>query len=1346
MQANFPRHLVIKQHKVKMASKSSSVNQNARRNKNAAAPSRHRSRVKRIPAGHSAESGPMATGAHQDKLLGSRSTRQTTCLILLVGAISSISPFLSLHLRHRVGLMLFESVVLQLRCSLLSVIVCLFILVSLASFVGLFNNTKFPHDKDVLFQKIYRALMAVFAVTSAIAYLSLVLIVPQVRQSQRMPLATFDCEANLITIENCHQQFALQAGELSYLDAMQELLYDGHIGSERLIEKLNCLKYNNKQLENLEAPTRFLLHNCALVCQPQQRHLNQFSDDLNRNQTTRISPPYDQSIDQTVQVSNSRSQVSLKICFTGEFSGGSSYKQFCVTNLVSSANSKSQQLSKTLTIGQLNSILRQVRPDSDATTSAPEVNEPEPLDDSFETFEAKVSTHLVKPVVQFESHFKNWPQLYPNQDDKPAELGTSTLPPETDSTDDQAGWCKFRPIPPFIINNKPFNDIHCSLEHEYILSTSSGLSTSTSNLQDKIYLKRSRRSQVDHSESSYVSENERCKIQCKVNILYQVQRQVQHSSGKLKDLHYYLPLKPCTVLAGSGDKARTCWYYLIFRTIADSSLALTFIILDLFFTLESIETQRYQMEARQTRLILLLLTISLAPLLSALLLTISIAWHNPTSVTSPTSTEGYLVTIFQDKLWPSIKDFLGRLLVDTPSARKRSPSLSSTTRLMNDTLNMVEENARDISGRSTLLANLLHNDYLIPFLLYSIFMLCFSIKAISLPIIQNTKTLVRVSSTEDLGLAREVSTNQLPSRESQAESGLEVKTSSKNLHEARERKLRLFSLLLFTLFMGYLYNLALSTQTSLTEETLLVQQQYGFNSLKSLNVNSNLWYILISKSSTTALILLLVILLSDEVSSYFSYLSPFKPTSSTSDSIKSLRVRQHEAKLLLHLTVSLLVYSGRFYIISTIDLNSKFRWPIMFVFHICEIFNFPFIWFALSARLHELLQELQVDLKGFGALQNGRVKSLHLFAQATIAFIYFVVGRAAALFMHSIHASLYLYNENIDWFISTFYSNIKPSSYKQSLRNKLSLANSTHISEEYMIQGLVDHQESLFSPLPSEHQTYLYATRLLLKYSAMLSVLVGLALLLRLILVRYQLWSSYNVVDTGTSPRTDTESEHMDERLSLDLKRIQSSRKSDLVVHHPTGRNQERATSPKAKVLFHYETNHRDPTTTSDSTSSVGSYQPSSIGFTYQQPSSVRQISPGEFIIPIEIEDYSDKARSDKARIPQPNLIEKTSKLRSKRVRIFEDCEDWPTTDEEPMQRSGPDQNDKLVGESDQKRIRKNISFAPTATLLGETSGGFEVSDSKRTLKPQTSVTKRVQCASPEPSIDDETMSESSLR
>lgn len=1321
--------------------------QPVRRAKNSAAPSRYRARVKSLPVGADSRAPQTASVAREDeeRALSLRSSRLTTCLILLVGAVSCISPFLSLHLRHRVGLMLFESIIVQFRSSLLSVIVCLIILVCLnLTFVMLINGRN-SLCKDVALQKLNRAIMTLSALISAIAYLSLLLIVPQIRQTQRMPIVTFDCEANLITIENCRQQFAIQAGELGYLEAIEELLNGSQLANERLIEKLNCLKYNSKQLETLQAPTRFLLHNCALICQPQRRHFNQFSDDLNQNQFKHLTPPYDSKVDQMDSSDSSRNQVSLKVCFTGEFSGGSSYKQYCITNLVSQTSSKSQQLSKTLTIGQLNAILRRIRPEDDPDKSTVDSFETEPPDDSFESFEEKVTTHLVNPMVQFESQFKNWPQV--NTGQKSDSHTTDSLDTNQFDMDDQVGWCKFKPIPPFIVNNKPFNDIHCSLENEYTLSTSPGISSLLDDSQDRIYLKRTRpvRESPPDELAASVSNDERCKIQCKVNILYQVQKQIQHSSDQLKDLHYYLPLKPCIVVAGSGDKLRTSRYYLIFRTIADSTLIVTFILLDLFLLLESIDSRKYQLETRKYRLILLLLAITVIPIVSALSLTFSTYWYNTSSTSLNTSTEGYLISLVQEKLWPSIKDLLGKLLNDTSGGKKRGSSLSSTARGTNRSSNISDENMLDPPTRTSSSSNPLPDDYLVPFLFYSLFMLFFSIKAISLPIIYTKKPILRVSSAEELGLAKTTNKNETTQNNQQSDRKTEPEVMTNAT--CRERKVQLIIVAMLTLFMGFLFNLALITQSTLLEETLLIHLQPVSTSVRSLNVNSNLWYVLISRSSTTALLLLVAVLLSDEISSYFSYLSPFKPTSSSSDSTTDLRVRRCEAKLLLHLTISLLVYSARFYSLSAFDVNTRLRWPLIFLFHICEVFNFPLIWFVISARLHELLQELRICDSETKLAQIGTAKQRHLLAQGVFGFIYFVLGRATAFSIHSLHASLYLYSENIDWFISNFYGNISSLGHEHSSGNQLNLGNVTNPS----VGGASsrrhsDHQESLFSPLPSEYQTYLYASRLFLKYITILCLLLGLSLLCRLILLRYRLWLSTKPAPpttVGHSAGNDTESEHIDERLSMDLKRIQGPGGSDLVVHPPTS-DRNRAQSPKAKVLFHYETGYPHRSRSSDSTSSEGSYQPSSLGL--DSSSSVtrsKQTSPIEIRIPIAIED--DSNRKYELNLPTDETIEKTTRLRSKRVRIFEDCEDWPTTEDEEVQADSSGRGEDNRGFIEKRR--RNITFAPTTTLLGETSGGPEFADSKQPPGRHLSViTKRVQCASPEPSIDDETISESSLR
>lgn len=1357
------------------------------RKKNFAAPNRARSRA-RFKTGKIELERKIAEDKSSIK---SRSSQLTVCLLLLVSSISCISPFLSLHLRHRVGLLLFESILVQLRASLLSVIFCSTILVVLVIVVVLFINRKYSHTKDIILQKLLRILISLFALLSAIAYLSLVLVVPHLVQIQRMPMVTFDCEANLITVENCNQQFAIQSGELAYLDALGELVFGREVGSEKLIEKLNCLKYNSKQLESLAAPTRFLLHNCALVCLPQRRQYHQFSDDLNGvsqqgdlPNKNRFTAPYDEDrgadmqsyqVDKRLTDSSNSNQVSLKICFTGEFSGGSTYKQFCVTNLVNPMQSKNQQLSKTLTIGQLNAMLRQLNPT--------EEDQGQPSLDGFEADQAsdnnsfgdRATTHYINPVVQFESHFKNWPQMGSETSSNDDSFVRSDAQQSLDS-DEEPAWCRFKPIPPFVVNDKPFNDIQCSLEHEYTMSTISSApdADARSSLPDQIYLKKSLKPEapkpLSEDESPSVSNNERCNIQCKVNILYQVQRHIQQSNGKLKDLHYYLPLKQCVVITGNGDKLRTSNYYIFFRNIADSSLALVFIFLDVFLLLESIDTQRYQLEARKSRLIGLLVVIIVIPVLASLLLNIGLSWHVVGRNKSYSSSDTYLVSFVQDKLLPTVKDLLERIWVGSVSGaagNKRRPSMRSGTRLQtNSSDSMIAEDLTSVEPSPTEkpLSYLITDDYMIPFLLYTIFMLALSVRSLSLPIVASSSPLVRVSSSEELGLSptkmlspskseleldsyRTTKHKQVSKKVNQLVTGREIpETDLDSSNELRKKKVSLILITLTAIFMGALFSTANIAETPILEETLLTHQQSPQSSLRSLYMNSNSWYILIAKSCINGLILMIVILLSNEISIYFSHLSPFKATSSSSNAIKEFQIHQNEVKLLLQLSISLLVYSLRFYALSAIDLSLKIKWLLILLFYMGELFNFPLVWFAISARLQEIVHELRLCRSSQDPSQKSEFsKSDHLLAQATLALAYFVIGRAIALFAHSFYESLYLYSENIDWFITSFYGESRSTSQDLSGKLKLNLQSSYNGTSNPNRQ--IDRQETLFSPLPGELQTYLYASRLFLKYISILCSIIGFALILKLISIKYVLWKEAKTKIRHRAAK-DSESEHIDDRLSIDLKRIRKPPMGGLTLHQGSGDDpMSRVPSPRAKILFHYNTKHSDE---EDDSSVEGSFEPemgSVLDPRKFEPRPVR----GELRIPIEVEQEPDnigrhyfegKNSTEVAQLPNDDTIEMTVRRHTKKVRIFEDCEDWPSSD-------GDERT--IVKAAEEKEViqpakrRKNITFAPTATLIGDgrTSSRQVDTNAAGRHSQLVAVARKVPSASPEPSIGDTSDSDS---
>ena len=251
-----------------------------------------------------------------------RARRQMTLsLVCLLGSIASLAPFLELHLTNRIGLLLFESQVLQTRSTLFAVIITLAVLVVLGLIImiiimskrGASQRSDCFHQINQSIQKLLRLSSGLLAILSILAYLSVALIVPHIQQVQRMPLASFDCQANEISIENCPQQFASELGNLFgeqqdydgfngehleqdgrrdefgadlmlsnlWLPLKRMLVGDLNGNSERFIRRLDCLRYNHRNLRSLRVPTRFLLHKCGLVCRPHREQVRQFSYDLN---------------------------------------------------------------------------------------------------------------------------------------------------------------------------------------------------------------------------------------------------------------------------------------------------------------------------------------------------------------------------------------------------------------------------------------------------------------------------------------------------------------------------------------------------------------------------------------------------------------------------------------------------------------------------------------------------------------------------------------------------------------------------------------------------------------------------------------------------------------------------------------------------------------------------------------------------------------------------------------------------------------------------------------------------------------------------------------------------------
>lgn len=1461
-------------------------------------------------------------------------------LISLLASLSCLTPFLSLHLTQRIGLLLFESDVLLFRSSLfsaLAILIFLIITIGLLVFISRRQLFKTSHLNESQyernFQKFIRFFLIILSSLSAIFYLALPLIVPQIKQIQRMPIATFDCNANLITIENCHQQFTTRLGEQTLKEAIDELLIkkfpiNGNRDRDssnndnsnenndlnRLIRKLNCLRYNNKELNRLQVPTRFLLHKCSLVCQPQQQQLHQFGDDLNKEQqssSNRIDLEDSSGVANTHHIYYNRStasrelsqtdsggggtsggQVSLKVCFSGEFNGASnSYKQFCITNL--SSNKQDQAL----TVGQLNAMLRKYSSDESAqseshandmlTSPLSGLQNPERVDSEVqpETERDDRTTHYVNPIVQFESHFKNWPHL----SSRPSS-GQFDLNQQQDADMQNSAWCKFKPMPPFIVNNKPFSDIQCSLEHEYTMTTGPSLESNSLNpnlrAEGNIYLKKSSDNENGNGEATF---RERCNIQCKVNILYQIiesSSQVKGGSNRqphkqtfkapshleienpfasveefdLNDAgnqqHYYLPLKPCVIITDDGDKPRTFSYYLIFRTLADTSSLLIFILLDMLILFESIDRKQSLFEGKRFRLFSLLIILALMPLIVSLIFDLTNLYF-PYQITGQIRKDGFLMTYLNDHLIPSIMDLF--------SKTKLSPSKQQATS---------NKQSPDVGASQT--TPIVLDNHMIPFFFYAICMFTLTINSLSLPTSiksssrpsspdperPTTGALIKASSTEELGLAG-LKTGLKASKESVAIDISDESAIKAELDKQRRRQItKMLLFLVITLFMGLQFNLSQLNQTQIFTET------FGNPSLNNLNNQFTNYkaviYTFYTNSSAIILVLLITILLINETSVYFQdyFSSPFKSSAQ--------EYKPNQSRFLKFQCISLAIYSMRFYALSSLNFDSQLKWLVVFLFQLGEIFNFPLTWLSLTNRVHEILIEnpnyqgkrqnyLDKSMKfdRSSLLNRAKALELHILFQLIIAFVYFVLAKPLALFVHTLHASLHLHSDNVNWFIKSFY---KP----QATRSVN--ANSTKPTIE-----------PLFSPLPGERQTYLHGSRLFLKYNSLICFLVCLTMLLAFAYIKYQLWverrqtldvfhpsslkrsekrkpvpsiidarrklkspvqflkkrlpnlnelaTKIKQVDSSSSATTF---DPIDELLSRDLKTLKvAHRASDRQktfqqirpVHYfqdstgsptisydtTTASSTNRAQSPKAKILFHYDLGRKRAVNSSSSSSDElpvevdrqrggretgrafrGEQTQSPLSETITTPEfDQNQIDDSIEIMEngVEMNPSEDEAPIKEQTAPKIDTGEKANDvfeekiIRQKRVRIFEDDENWDYRPQEgdkvdhceddyeinierDRTRSNNDDPSNRQPQRPSSRGKRSITFAPTPTLIenskrnsrlrvkrneasdsdDDDSRNNNMDNSTNPKSQQTTVTRiiPIQRASPEPSIDED--------
>lgn len=1254
----------------------------------------------------------------------SSSRKLTVCLLCFVAAILSLSPYLSIHLTEQIGLLLFEADLVQLRSSQLSSAICFVLSLLIVSLIFFSNQHCDSRSNNIreLLVKLCRKLLPLAAIISSLAYLSIVLLVPHIKQVQRLPLATFDCDANLITIENCHQSYTLRGAKaLQYiLLGSSDINLEGESSDgQRLIRDINCIRYNDESLKSVQVPTNFLLHSCGLACRPQRQHYHQFGDDLNTLNETRR----DEDHHQQQQQQHTAGQVSLKVCFSDEI-GGSNYKQYCITNLADHSQHRLQD--KTLTVGQLNALLRK-----STATITQELSKREDYESTFselansslaaQTAPAGAlsdknddqATHYVNPIVQFESHFKNWPFLSNNQQNFD-DLSTNM---KSTRHDNQAGWCQFRPIPPFIVNNKPFSDIKCSIEHEYTMTTAAGFSQA-----DRIYLKKSMPPAVDVIEAD--SRSQRCNIQCKVNILYQVRLQQQLSSGHHQERiqHYYLPMKPCNMISGENKKASIIRQCVIFRSIGDSALTICLVLIDLLLLIESTDTKQFFLEQNKSRFLGILLIVLIVPLLVALQFDL-IQWDKAVGGT------GHLSIFFNDYLMPYLRELSQRY--------SASASSSDTT-------------STEIPSKPTTAHSAFHFDnYLLPVFNFTIIIFILSIISKDFHISScrpNLVSLVRISSTEELGLATTTagrkSSSPKPSKTGKETSSLDIGGRT------RWQWLEIMSFILISLALGTQFFLILYVQPFILRETLGDALKKYPATLFELSVHTG----------PALLVATLALLFKNELSTYFANFCPFNHCSTIDESTNN----KNRAKFLKYICLASTVYSLRFILLANLYTESRAKLPILFLFYLSELFNFPLVWFALYKRAHELMMQ-QYPSWHNQTTPTGAEKAMrgHLVIQIGLALVYFTLARLVALTLHSLNVGLYLHSDNVDWFISGSQRQLTQTSGSGTIVGQQT-DNST-ITSDSSSSGSTNND--LFSPLPSERQTYLHASRLFLKYNSLVCLLMALILAANFLYVKYQLWSdqsrTLNVHHrAGLSSGNCDDQDNMNEfnhQLGMDLMQVRRESRPPTItrtrliypsdISNRSETSTSRAETPRAKVLFHYQldrdkADHSRPQSTSSSSSTP------SLRLVSQPPpppsTRTNALHPVVRFIAVDQDDNCPPPPfgrdNHQASEQSEREIESTINYRNKTVRILEQDDQLDIPMPAECRETAGNKNGESGSRTHGER-KRTISFAPEATFIGAGIRAHQTSDQQGksyvARVSSTKTTRTIKTASPEPSIED---------
>lgn len=957
-------------------------------------------------------------------------------------------------------------------------------------------------------------------------------------------------------------EFMSSENKDKFVDSMQ---CANSFSQQSISDSMKLLKFNSEQsVDNNRVPTRFLLNKCSLFCDKRTHEAKQFNDDIHivdsdkqSNQKDNISS-FNQILTSSTEAK--RHQISIKICFAGEHNTGNNFKQFCVTNLINNNNEENEKLTnkdiqnqnKQLSRQQVDDILISGSLSTHQANNSSHINEKDNQNDqSFVSYDkasylsetkspassylAAVKsqmTHIVEPTISFESHFKDITNdRYYNHED----INIQEEQKRNFAYDIQESQrCSLRPIPPYVVNNKPYSSIRCSLAEDYTF----GSEVSSEN----IYLRKAHMSHQNEPSVSSSAMSSRCNIQCKVNILYQVRieeddklnregnlrfKQSNNVNGQnLSHLHYYLPLRSCLIIS-RGNKLTTIRKYFYSRLLMDCSMLITGLLLLELLLVECLELKK-SMESRARLLALLLpflifpFCISLAMQLyeanlgsegyvlfksssksSVIASSIMTPGVNASSVCRNNFIPIKIKNLIYCKPNPelqAIKDIQHVTPASTSSHESKAANMSSHIIDKKKVVDEVEQ-------------FLIIDKHIIPFLMSSSFLFILALGSYSLvtptPQSRVKFPIKRISSAEELGLTRKTdysSKNSSIGRYNIPRKDVNqsyLPKSFVNFISLEQFSTPIYMLLLIYLGSQFDYwqfvcsdlllNYVPYSSNQITSNQARIEQQV-FTSSKSLLVPNIIRYTIPVSVILIVSITINYILASSRKGKLSTIKSLLllksKMASNNKNSKMSVLISKFRLSIIdFCLALSFFTYwlrlrvwstsSPSTYLFSslppTVTLPASSAWSYsrsaaQVLLQVMDIFTFPQLYLIISGRFSQMITT-NTATKRSKTRKRYAVNNM-VVINCLLLLSFFGVGRLVTQLTHSIHLTYLVLTDNVRWYLQEFRL-LQQRLLRSELKvQETSQANNTTNNIEAEFQKSV-----FFSPLPSEFESVVYSSK-----------------------------------------------------------------------------------------------------------------------------------------------------------------------------------------------------------------------------------------------------------------------------